>query len=152
MKTIVKVSCITHDDLVNLFSTALYGSSWLGCEYRIDNNAKEVPAKDGDCYEDRIADVLLAGKKVELLDRYAEDESDHYNSAIPHHWDEDEDCMIYTITLKDIEDGLSRMLQSQGWSAKYVMALINADEEGDFDQPQAESIIQHILWKQEIYG
>jgi hypothetical protein len=43
------------------------------------------------------------------------------------------------------------MLDAGGLPAKYVMNLINADD-GDFDQPQAESIIQHILWGEEIYG
>jgi hypothetical protein len=59
--------------------------------------------------------------------------------------------MDYTVSLKDIENGLSKMLDAGGLPAKYVMNLINADD-GDFDQPQAESIIQHILWGEEIYG
>lgn len=151
MRTKVVVTDITHDDLVNLFSTALYGSSWLGCEYKIDNNKKEVEFKETDCYEDKIARCLLEGKKVELLDRYAEDETDSYNSAIEHYWNNEEECMCYKISLSDIESGLSRILASQGWGAKYVMSLINSDDD-DFDQAAAESIIQRILWNQEIYG
>lgn len=152
MKTKVVVTDITHEDLVDLFSTALYGSSWLGCEWCIDNNAKEVKFKESDtCFEDKVARCLLDGKKVELLDRYSEDEDDHYNSAIEHYWDEDAECMCYKISLSDIENCLSRILSSQGWPAKYVMALVNKDD-GDFDQIGAESIIQHLLWKQETYG
>lgn len=59
--------------------------------------------------------------------------------------------MCYKISLSDIENGLSRILAAQGWGAKYVMELVNGDD-GDLDQPQAESIIQRILWGQEIYG
>lgn len=151
MKTRVVISDITHDDLVDLFSTALYGSSWLGCDYRVDDNCKVVEMKPSDCIEDRIARCLLCGKKVELLDRYAEDEDDHYNSAIEHYWDKDEECMCYKISLSDIEKGLSRILAGQGWGAKYVMELVNKDD-GNFDQVAAESIMQRILWGQEIYG
>lgn len=151
MRTKTIVTDITHDDLVNLFSTALYGSSWLGCYYKCDNNKNEVAFKDDDCFEDKVARCLLSGKKVELLDRYAEDETEDFGSTIEHYWDKKEECMCYKISISDIENGLSRILAAQGWGAKYVMELVNGDD-GDLDQPQAESIIQRILWGQEIYG
>lgn len=37
-----------------------------------------------------------------------------------------------------------------GWPAKYVYNLMN--EDSGFDQPQAESLVQWILFGEEIYG
>ena len=149
MKTIVKVTDITHEDLVVFFST-LCGSSWLGYDYDIDNNKAEVEFLESDtCLEDKIARCLLSGKKIEIHDFYAEDEDDFYDSEIEHYYDE-RGYMCYKVSLSDIENGLSKMLSSQGYAAKYVIWFVNS-EDGNFDKPQAESIVQHILWRQEIY-
>ena len=152
MKTKTVVSDINHEDLVELLSTASYGRSWLKLNYdSMEYLALNNNAPDKQCLEDKCALLLLNGKTIDICDYYAEDSGDSYDSKLPHNYDEDCGSMDYTVSLKDIENGLSKMLDAGGLPAKYVMNLINADD-GDFDQPQAESIIQHILWGCEIYG
>ena len=150
MKTKVIITEIEREDLVYLFSTALYGSYWLSCNYSIDNNDKEVLSEEGACYEERIADCLLAGKAVELCDRYAEDEDEFFDSKLPHRWDKDDECMCYRVTLADIENALSCMLENKNYASQYVLNFIN--DEPSFDLIQGESIMQHILWGEDIYG
>lgn len=149
MKTKTTICDINHEDLVELLSTACYGSSWFGVDYNVTEYKNSAP-KEGDCIEDKCAKILLHGFSITLYDMYAEDEDDHYGT-LPHHWDEDARYMDYTVTLKDIERGLSKALDAGGWSAKYVHNLINA-EDGDFDQPQAEALVQWIIFGEEIYG
>lgn len=56
------------EDLVNLLSTALYGSSYLSADY------DELEGKDiGDCYEEVMARILLDGGRISITDVYAED-------------------------------------------------------------------------------
>ena len=69
MKTKTTITELTHDDLVNLFSTALYGSSYLSADWDDD-----LPTNEDSCYEDTIADILLAGGHVYVKDHYAEGE------------------------------------------------------------------------------
>lgn len=149
MKTKTIITEITHDDLVNLLSTAMYGSSWLSCDYRVGDNMTTVVFNENDCWEDKIARCLLAGKTVDLEDYYAEDEGDHYG-ALPHHYDKQRGCMAYTITLKDIEKACVKMLDTEGWYAKYVHMWAN--EDCGFDQCVAEAIMQVVMFGEEIYG
>lgn len=151
-KTTVEILEINHEDLVELLSTALYGSYWLGCEYRVGDNMETVEFNDTDtCFEDKAARCLLQGKYIEFFDQYAEGEEDFYNSKLEHYWVED-DCMVYKVTLKDIKDGLERMLeQEKGWGLECAMNFVK-NEYWSFDLTQAECIIQHILWGEDIYG
>ena len=72
LKNNVEIIDITHEDLVNLFSTALYGSSYLSAEYDKDfYNSIPKDKKEGDCFEDHIADVLLNGGEIYIYDAYS---------------------------------------------------------------------------------
>ena len=71
MKINIKVEELTHDDIVNILSTALYGSPYLV----VDNTVKEYEEATGDTIEDRLADMLLKGQKVVLID--AEEDKKH---------------------------------------------------------------------------
>lgn len=149
MKIKTKITDITHDDIVNLLSTASYGSSWLGLNY---DTTDFLSLEDSDkyrCIEDKMAALLLAGKSVELYDMYAEDDTDFYGK-LPHHWDYENETMDYTVTLKDISDGIEKALDKGGWTAKCAMNLINSY--GDFDQTEAEELIQWIIFGKSIYG
>lgn len=148
MKTKTTISDINHNDLVNLLSTALYGSSWLGITYNKTEYPNSEPSED-DCIEDKAAKILLHGYSITLYDMYAEDEEDHYGT-LPYSWDERGETMDYTVTLADIKRGLEKAMNYGGWPAKYVYNLMN--EDSDFDQPQAESLVQWILFGEEIYG
>ena len=63
MTTKITVTALSHDDLVDILSTGLYGSSWFEADY--DRKIYEsLEKKQGDCYEDALADMLLAGHKI----------------------------------------------------------------------------------------
>lgn len=149
MKTKTIVMDVNHDDLVNLFSTALYGSYVFGASYDSVEYHALPNADDNDCYEDKLSKLLLAGKSIEIVDRYAEDESDHYGK-LPHKWDDDEEVMVYNITLKDIIKGLKVATDKGGWTAKCVRHF--ADEDGEFDLYEAEALLQVIIFGELIYG
>lgn len=150
MKIKTKITNITHDDLVNLLSTAGYGSYWLGLNYDSMDFLQLEDHEKYNCVEDKMAALLLAGKSVELYDMYAEDADDFYGK-LPHSWDEGNQTMDYTVTLKDIVKGIEKALNNGGWDAECAMHLINADD-GDLDQPQAENLIQWIIFGSSIYG
>lgn len=151
MKMKMKITEINHDDLVELLSTALYGSTWLGCDYRVGDNMEIVKFEESDtCIEDRAARCLLQGKYIEFLDRYAEGDDESYGE-LEHYWDYDDDCMVYRVTLKDIEEGLSKMFEGNGWVHDCVMRFVSYDD-GWFDHSHAQCIMQYILFNEIIYG
>ena len=78
MKLISAISEITHDDLVELFSTALYG-----CEIFVVDWPNDHPEifKEGDCIEDKLARCLLNGQHIIIGDRYSEEE---FYGDLPH--------------------------------------------------------------------
>ena len=151
MKIKVTITEISHDDLVDLISTAFTYSTFLVANYD-SIEYKQLPNADenNDCLEDKMAKLLLAGKSVEFCDRYAEDSSDSHGN-LPHMYDNDYGTMDYTVTLEDIKKGLQKALNKGGYSAECAMNLINADD-GNLDQPQAEELVQYIMFGESIYG
>ena len=154
MKTQVIISEITHDDLVNLFSTALYGSSYLSSSY--DECADE---DDDDCYEDVLAKILLSGGKIQITDHYAEG-CDYGN--LPYEMDED-DNITYDVTLEDIKRGLAQAAngtfnsQSEDFvedERRFARKAFDSflSEACDFDLTYADCLMQIILFDEIIYG
>ena len=149
MKFITTVTDITHDDLVNLLCTATYGSNYFMCAIKkADYYGTELENPD-DCREDKWAKVLLSCKPIIVRDYYAEDDKDFYGK-LPHDYDLNRECMNYTVTLDDIKKGLERIFREGGWGASYVMDLV--EDNGGFDLDEAESVLQRIIFGQEIYG
>ena len=149
MKTKTEIYDISHNDLVNLFSTALYGSSYLDCNYHVDDNDATVVFNEQDCFEDKIAKCLLSGKRVEMIDHYCEGSDDFYGE-LEHRYDKESGCMCYYLDLQVIKKGLEKMLNSGGWNAQYVMMIVNDD--CSFDLVSADAIMQNIIFGEEIYG
>ena len=151
MKTQTIVTGITHDDLVNLFSTATYGSEWLSIVAPV--GAKEgLDITEDDFREGVWAKVILAGKKLFFYDYYAEDEDEHYGN-LPYKYKRNGDgdkIMRYEFTLEDIEKGIAKCLDLGGWEAECARDLI--EHEGDLDLPEAEAIMQVIIFGETIYG
>ena len=156
MKTKTTITELSHDDLVNLFSTALYGSSYLSADYTIEDR-KSVNVSDGDCYEDIIAKILLSGKSVEVTDDYAEGCS--YGS-LPYRFqdkDNDDSSVIYRVTIKDIIRGLEMAADGtfnaddDEWAEQTKRSARVSfdsfmDEDGcDFDLVRADILMQIIL-------
>lgn len=150
MKIQTKITDITQDDLVNLLSTAGYGSCWLGLNYDMQDLWSVPNFEKYECVEDKMAAILLNGRVVILYDMYAEDSSDFYGK-LPHSWDDVGGTMDYEVTLKDIVEGIEKALNNGGWDAECAMNLMNADE-GQFDQPQAENLIQWVIFGESVYG
>jgi len=151
MKTKTIITEITHDDLVNLFSTACYGSQWLACDYDSTTYRELQNSSADDCLEDKLAKLLLAGKTVKFCDYYAESCYDYYGK-LPHKWDDVELCMVYNVTIDDIKTVLQWALNNGDcYEKKYANDFI--DNEGyDLDQPEAEYLCQLIMFGKQIYG
>ena len=150
MKTKTIITESTHDDVVNLFSTSCYGSQWLACDYDSIAYKTLQSASQDDCLEDKLAKLLLAGKSIVLCDYYAEGDADFYGN-LPHEWDNKSSCMVYTITLDDVKNGLQWALDNGDcYEKRYVNNLIDNDGY-DLDQPEAEYLCQLIMFGEQIY-
>ena len=71
MKTKTIITEINHDDLVNLFSTATYGSSYFDVFKKKKDYYGTELEDENDCREDTWAKVLLSGKPVYVFDYYS---------------------------------------------------------------------------------
>lgn len=148
MKTKTTVSEITQEDLCDLLSTSTYGSEFFGCDIK-DPEAYDAVRDECDSYEDVFAKVLLHGGAIIVNDCYAEDETDFYGT-LPHEYDEDEGWMRYDVCLTDIKKGIEKALDNGGYDARCARHLIEA--KGDLDLPEAENLMQIIVFGEAIYG
>ena len=137
MKTKITVTELNHEDLVNLLSTALYGSNWFAASYD-KKTYKSLTETEGDCFEDALADMLLAGHKIKITDYYAEGES--YSKKCVGFDDEDAE---YEVTLKDF-------LKTA--STKSGFKLVEEVLYGDGDFWTADAFLQRVVFGEEIYG
>lgn len=64
MKFNVIIKELEREEIVNLLSSALYGSPW----WEVDNTTEEYKKAKGDTIDDKLADMLLKGQKVILID------------------------------------------------------------------------------------
>lgn len=137
METSIKVTSFTHEELVNLLSTALYGSTWFEADYdsKIYKSLKE---KNGDCFEDALADMLLAGHKITITDYEAEGES-HSKKCVGF----DGDAAVYEVNLKDF-------LRTA--STKTGYKLVEEVLEGDGDYYTGDAFLQRVVFGEEVYG
>lgn len=143
MKTKVTIDAINHEDLVNLFSTALSGSTYLGADYE-----EAVEHNEVDCFEDILANILLHGGKVMITDYYAEGD---VHGNLPHEMDEDEN-VTYFVTLDDIKRGLEK---AAGGGCSFSREAFNSfidEDRCDFDLWYADALMQEILFGEVIYG
>ncbi len=147
-----------HETLVNLFSTALTGSEMLGCDYDEDFwGLLPEEKRQGEYFEDKIVDTLINGGKVCLYDYYAEGElHGEKGEIVP-----EEGSGKYTITLKDVIDGLQRAADGSfkidnDWEKKEAreafLLLIEGDECDEFDRDKAENLVQIIIFNEVIYA
>ena len=150
MKTKTTITEITHDDIVNLLSTGLCGSQFLGVDYSVEDYRKIPNPDEYDCIEDKCAKLLLNGKSIVIYDMYAEDEEDFYGKLY-HSWDSDNETMDYTITLSDIKKGIEKAINSGGYDAECAFDLIN-DDSCNLDLTKAENLLQIITFGKAIYG
>lgn len=158
LKYNTQITEITHDDLVNLFSTSLFGSNYLSAEYDKDfYNSLDPSLKKGDCFEDKLADTLLNGGKVYFFDSYSEGEVYASNGEVIEN-DYGEEYAMYSVTLTDIIKGLEKCTNGTyktNDDVQYVKSCFDSliDEDScDFDYDMADALIQVILFNEIIYG
>ena len=159
LKNTVEIIDITHEDLVILFSTALYGSSYLSAEYDKDfYNSIPKDKKEGDCFEDHLADVLLNGGEIYIYDAYSEGEVYSKNGELIKEEYCDEEYAQYTLTLTDIIEGLQRAANGTyktNNDDKFIRQCFNefADEyHYNLDMTDADALMQIIIFNELIYG
>lgn len=157
MKTKTIIEEIGHEDLVDFLSTALYGSQMLTCSYSTETYKAYCKVDEQDCIEDKMAKLLLRGDEISIGDMYAEDEDETYGSELYHEWDAKRGIMWYDVTLDDIKRGIQTCLDGKGtdednnaYLRRCAMDFINGG--GDMDLPEAEAIMQVILFGELIYG
>ena len=135
LKNNVEIIDITHEDLVNLFSTALYSSSYLSAEYDKDfYNSIPKDKKEGDCFEDHLADVLLNGGEIYIYDAYSEGEVYSKNGELIKEEYGGEEYAKYTLTLTDIIEGLQRAANGTYKTKndnKFILQCFNEFDEDD---------------------
>ena len=98
-----KVTDLSKEEIVDLLSTALYGNPRLG----VDNSTEEYKQADGDTIEEKLADMLLKGQGVYLIDMY-----------------EDE---LLDLDLDRLYDGLRLFIENGGSANIEDYDLIDAD-------------------------
>lgn len=151
MKTKTIVSNLTQEDIVNLLSTASYGSFWCALDYDPKDYDSLENKSEWDSIEDKMAKILLAGKSVGIADFYADDDKDFYGK-LPHEWDSEGESMNYTITLKDIEKGLAKAFDSSnGWVRECAHEYLEYEDSIDWDITMAETLMQVIIFGEQVY-
>lgn len=147
MKTRTIIEDITRDELVNLLSSATFGSSWLDMQY-------DKTKGEGETYEEVAADILLKGNKIEMIDNYAEDADDVYSDT--GYWETD--AAIYPITLEDIRRGLEAVANgtinnddSEKRVAKRGLDALMDGDSLDLDYIYANYLMQAIMFNEIIY-
>lgn len=162
MKTKTIISEITHEDLVNLFSTALYGSTWLSATYRTEDwefVKKQLKETDAS-YEDKLADIILNDGHIWFYDHIAADKDEVYQGRFCEnfYWDYTRNMACYEVSLDSIRQGLQAAMDGEficycnekGW-AKDVVCKMLQDDGGDYDMGDAELIMQIILFSEVVY-
>lgn len=153
----VIITEIKHEDLVNLFSTALYGSMYLDADY-----PKSDIYEEDDCYEDKLAKALLNSQTIVVRDTYAEG---CVYGNLPHEieWREEDDDIanvVYKVTLEDVKKGLEKAgsgtfkINFDG-EEEFALRAFNSftDEDAcDFDLAYADCLMQIIVFGELIYG
>lgn len=138
MKTKITVTSMEHDELVDLLSTALEGSNWFGASY--DKTLYEsIQETHGYCFEDKLADMLIAGHQITITDYEAEGES--YSSKCTK-ITADGDA-VYKVGLEDF---------LKVASTKAGFRLLSEVLDGTGDYWTADAFLQRVVFGEEIYG
>jgi hypothetical protein len=138
MKTKITVTEINHEELVDLLSTALYDSSWFGADYDSDTY-KKLENTTGECFEDKLADMLLSGHQITITDYEADGES--YSSKCTK-ITADGDA-VYKVGLEDF---------LKVASTKTGFQLLSEVLDGTGDYYTADAFLQRVVFGEEIYG
>ena len=152
MKTKTTITGLTQEDLFALFCTATEGSSWL------DITAPErtgIEVNPDDFPEDVWAKSVLAGHKLKCFDYYAEGETYGSLGRVI----KKDGTGVYFVGLKEIIDGLQKCADGtftddegeRSWLKECYDDLTH-DDACQLDLPEAEALMQVIMFGELIYG
>lgn len=152
MKTRTIIEELTKDELVNLLCTATYGSNWLSVTAPEQTGAGILPE---DCVEDIWAKALLAGHKIKCWDNYADgDRHGNLGGVI-----KEDGTAVYFVGLKEVKDGLAKCADGtfaahDEYERAYLLSCWSTykEDDGGLDTPQAEALMQVIMFGELIYG
>jgi len=140
MKFNFQVTEISHNELVSVFSMLCCENDFaVGCKNQ-DYAMVPKDKRNGDCHEDKCADILLNGGKIYITDIQAEEQ---VYSNLPHTIDAEDESVTYEVGLEDFLKGFSNVD-----AMEYVQDL--ADENDDYWT--AYNLIQFVLFGGLIYG
>lgn len=147
MEIKVEITRITHEDLVNLLSTTLYGSP-LFVGRLLDKWKSLEDREEGESFEDKAANVLLYGGEFCIIDIEG-DEVFKNKGVFSRLTDTGEG--EYHFDLEAVRNGLKTALESKD---NYIrLAAFNfLVDDGTFDASDAEILMQMILFGEVIYG
>ena len=129
MKTTFKITELTHTELSDFLSTALYGSFWANASYdESDKEDVEIQSEfDKPCHTDILASLLLAGKTITINDNEEEKE--------------------YKIILENLIKGFNKVGRDKDYR-HHVWNIINED----YDFNDADIILQFAIFGKETYA
>lgn len=140
MKTEIKVTELNHEDLVGLLSTALYGNNTFSASY--DRQIYEsLENTVGECFEDKLADMLLNGHKIIITDLYADGEVHSKKKFV--RFEGDYQNAVYKVGIKDF---LKAASSPRGYE------LVKDILEGYGDAITGHIFIQLVVFGEEVYG
>lgn len=155
MKTKTTIHEMNQEDLVNFLSTATYGSAWLSCTIA-KGTREQLEILPEDCREDVWAKALLCGHPIYITDHQAEGTT--YGGLTSCINSDEEESATYRVDLNDILDGLAYAMDGDfepndeeevELAARCVLHL--RDETSDFDNTEAEILMQIIMFGSIIY-
>lgn len=143
---------LNHEDLVDLFSTAFYGSFNFSADAKAD--VYDAHKKEGDCFEDVLAKVVLdarvANEKMRVYDLNSE-EDDEPTGKLAYGKTED-GILYYYVGMKEIVEGLQRAANSEDEAErKAFFAFLNREEDCEWDADCADILMQIIVFGEVIY-
>lgn len=162
VKTKVESISVDREDLISLLSTALYGDD----TFMVFSDPEFSNIKSGDCYEENLADILLKGGYICVVDTL---NSNEHSEKCKNHskvlevaeysalcYQPEEFAPLYHLTLNRIKTALSEII-SGDITCKYTKTLKNnyknvfeEDFGGDFID--GYNLFQYIIFGDIIYG
>ena len=116
MKIKVKTTDLSKEEIVDLLSTALYGSPW----WEVDNSTEEYNQAKGDTIEEKLADMLLKDQSVYLIDM--------------------EEDTPYELTLDKLCKGIGLFIKNGGNTDIDDYDLVDADSVLQY------AIFEEVIW------
>ncbi|MCQ2232473.1 MAG: hypothetical protein MJZ30_11560 [Paludibacteraceae bacterium] len=155
METNIRITSLSHEDLVEIFSTGTYGNCYIDVDYQDEDENTKFGYSEDDCYEDKIAKCLLNGGSIKVIDIAADGEEEkedveHYGER-GKNWDKKMYRRIngywypvYVVSLPTLINGLSNP------EAYNLLKELIDEENGDVYT--AYNAIQIAVFGEEVYG